>query len=140
MRYAEVDDLKKYGLRPDRVDALVATLGIDAVNGELEAVSSDADTHLRKVAKLPLTAWGVVLRQKVCHIASVNLLTMDGWNPDAPGDISLVSRAKAATRWFELLSAGEITLDFTDSQTPPQQELGAMVVITDPGRDFERGL
>lgn len=138
--YATIDDLKLYGLPAARVDALIVSLGSPALDGALAAVSSEADSHLRKVAKLPLSAWGVVLRQKVCHIVVVDLLTQDGWNPDAPGDISIVSRAKDARRWLERLSAGEVDLDFTDSQDPPQQTLGAVVVITDSPRNFGAGL
>jgi hypothetical protein len=62
----------------------------------------------------------------VAAVASWTVLSVRGFNPDAPGDVVLRQRYDDAVRWLEKVSRGDIVPTIVDA-TPALREAGPRV-------------
>lgn len=87
-----------------------AIAGIPTADKEaaLLANSRRADGYLAQQFTVPLSAWNEDLSRAVCDWTTYDLLSVRGYNPEAPGDVNVRLRALDATRWFEAIAAGEV--------------------------------
>lgn len=123
-RYAERSDLTRFGL-PAAALTNVATATQDAA---LDAASAVADGYLRGRFELPLTAWGDDLRRAICAIASWDLMTARGFDPNAGADEVLRQRYEDAIAWLKSIALGHvIPVDVVDA-TPDEDDGGTFSV------------
>lgn len=111
--YAVLDDLSIYGLNAS-VLSLLTPIQQQAA---LDAASDLIDGYLNSKFKLPLVTFGKSLTQKVCEIASWNLLSIRGFDPEDPADAEVKKRYDVALQWLQDIKNGEITPNVVDSGT-----------------------
>lgn len=99
------------GLPADVLNSITSQ-GLDEA---LSAASQLADGYLRQQYDLPLKTWGADLTRAICHIASYDVLTARGYNPEAGGDVTIRIRYEDAIRWLERVSDGKISPSIVDS-------------------------
>jgi phage gp36-like protein len=109
--------------------AALLTVATDAQDSALEAASRKADSYLGVRFELPLTAWGVDLKEAVAKMAAWQLLSVRGFSPEA-GDAEVFRRNhEDAVRWLEQVAKGAVTpvdIDDSDAEVP-----GGTTVSTD---------
>jgi phage gp36-like protein len=128
--YAVLADLTTFGGNPSGTTA--------QQQAALDAANALADGYLGAKFRLPLTAWGKDLTQKVVAVARFELLMVRGFNPEGHAAEAIKIAYDAAIRWFEKIADGAITPTVTDSG-PAGRTGGAFVEqgVTDdenPGR------
>lgn len=116
-QYAVISDLTTYGL----TSATLSTIDNVTMTAHLNAASDLVDSYLNSRFDLPLQSWGPGLVQKVCELAAESVLTIRGFDPNDPGDMTIVMRGKAAREWLEGIQDGEITPVVADSNATPGQ-------------------
>ena len=124
--YATGSDLGQLSVIPSDVLAQITTGTQDAA---LDAASRDADGYLASRYKLPLTAWGTDLRQRVCDIAAYRLMGRLGYDPNG-ADSDIRDRYDDALSWLERVGRGVITPDVVT--TAPATTVRARVLSADP--------
>lgn len=128
-QYATLDDLNRLGIAP------AALRGLDDGTKEaaLTAASSLADGYLRSQFVLPLSSWGDDLRRAVVGIATYDLISHRGYDPERLGNEVLRERYDDAIRWLERVAAGTISpAGITDAE--PETDNAAPIVYTPPRR------
>jgi phage gp36-like protein len=125
--YATIDQLHTFGAPASTFGSLTDQQKTDA----LEAASREADGSLRARGTLPLTAWEDDLTSKVCAIATMELLVIRGFNPNAGADALLVKRSDDAKAWLRGVAKGEIHPDVTYSASPSTSYARPRVVSSD---------
>ena len=109
--YATTSDLAAYGLP----SAVLSTIDPATQQEALDAASAKADGYIRSRFVLPLKTWGLDLRQAVAKLAAYDLMSVNGFNPEAGADENLRMRAQDAEKWLANVGKGEISPAFTDS-------------------------
>ena len=115
--YAVLTDLTTFGL----MSSTLSTLDNSTQQAHLDAACDLADSYLGSKFKLPLTAWGKALTQKVCELAAYTAVSIRGFDPEDPGDKTIYIRGQAAIAWFTGITEGDITPVVTDSSGTPGQ-------------------
>lgn len=134
--YASRADVALLGLPQHVLDALASDeVGAAAVVDQaLAAASSLADSYLRSRYRLPLVSWGDDLRERVCHLAAYQLLSVRGFNPELGADQNIRLRYEDAITWLKAIAAGLVHPDVQDSAPTP---LGvAPAIVSAPPRGW----
>ncbi len=96
----------------------------------IAAASSLADSYLSARYTLPLSEWGYDLRRVVCHIASWDLLSRRGFDPENAADKAIRMRYDDAIKWLADVRDGKNTpTDIVDA-TPEVEDSGPHIVTT----------
>jgi len=119
-QYATVTDMQTFGL----TSATMATVDTVTQETHLSAASDLADSYLGSRFDLPLLSWGPALTQKVCELAAEAILTIRGYDPEDPGDMSIMLRGKNAREWFESVKEGDTTPNVQDSHGSDDTQFG----------------
>jgi phage gp36-like protein len=122
--YATASDLETFGAPAAALDGLYS----EAIAAQLEAASSVADSYLRNHYKLPIVApYPPALTEAVARIATFNLLSVRGYNPE--GDAGLLeTRYKTAMRWLESVGSGKASPLLIAADGPTANAGGPFVV------------
>lgn len=144
--YATVADLTSYGVMNT---STFGTLSGPQLQAAIDAANDLADSYLAARFKLPLTAFGKGLTQKVVAIARFELLTQRGFAPEGDHAAAIVEAKKDAIRWFEGIADGTINPvvtdssaggkvggNFVDQATPDPFSPGKFVISSPTGRDW----
>ena len=141
-QYATASDISTLSLTPQAA----ARFGETAINAQLQAASSTADSYLASQFTLPLQTspqgWDMQLTRAVCAIAAFNLYRQYGLNPNAPDFGAIKSLYDDAIGWLEQVRDEELTPQYVDSGgSPGNVEEGGSFVITATTRGYsERGM
>lgn len=141
-QYAFKDDLVSLALTP----ANAARFGDTAIDAQLKAASSLADSYLVSQFTLPLKTsprgWDMSLTRAVCAIAAYFLFCQYGFNPAAPQDKLIQRQYELALEWLEKIKDKEIFPPFVDSGTAPvgEDEGGPFAVSDTPKGFTSRGV
>ncbi len=128
MAYATAAQLKSLGVASAALTSVSAPDQIAA----LQAASDLADSYLRSRFTLPLATWGDDLRRAVVAIATYDLMSHRGYNPEAAGDTTIRDRYQDAIRWLEKIAANLLTPSVTDSSSPQAANGGVHVRSREP--------
>jgi phage gp36-like protein len=122
--YATEADLSRFGAPSAALESLLT----EDINAQLEAASSVADSYLRNHYKLPIVApYPPALTEAVARIATFNLLSVRGYNPE--GDAGLLeTRYKTAMRWLESVGSGKASPLLIAADGPTANAGGPFVV------------
>lgn len=102
--YATPDDMDNLALPA----AALSTLSVEAIQAALDAACAEADSYLAGHYVLPITSWGMDLRQHVCALAAFRALAKRGFNPEAP-EAQLARRLfDDALDWFKRVATGVV--------------------------------
>jgi len=131
MAYCDVSDLSTYGVSAVALDPIDPTIQ----QGACDAASAIVDSYLRDRFKLPLSRWGVDLRQKTAVLAVYDLLVVRGYNPSAGADVNLRLRYQDTLEWLLRVARQEVQPDVT----PQQHEspgYDAPIILTNSNRGW----
>lgn len=131
MAYATAAQLKTLSVAA----AALASVSAADQTAALQAASDLADSYLRSRYTMPLTAWADDLRRAVCAIATYDLMSHRGYNPETGGDPNIRARYDDAIRWLEKVASGQISPSVTDS-APAASEAGRARVSSKPARGW----
>jgi len=137
-QYAFKDDIVSLAITP----ANAARFGDPAIDAQLKAASSFADTYLVSQFTLPLIEWDMELRRVVCVVAAYHLFNQYGYNPNAPQDKLVEKQYEQALSWLKQVKDKEIFPPYVDSGTVPTgvDEGGPFVVSDTPKGFTARGI
>lgn len=136
-QYAQASDLSSLALTP----AAAQRFGVIAMNAQLQAASSIADSYIVSQFTLPLQVdpqgWDMSLTMAVCNIAAYLLYVQYGFNPSAPADQFIADRYKSAILWLEQIRDKVIFPQWIDSGTTATgNDEGGPFVLSDPPVGF----
>lgn len=116
--YATTADLTSLGL-PAKA---LAGIGTPAQEAALEAASRVVDSYVGSRYDLPLVSVGSDIKDAVCTIAAVNLMSVRGFAAGVEDAEVLMTRKKDAMTWLRDVAKGLATpsvIDTTDQTKPP---------------------
>ena len=103
-RYALVADLYVHGAPASAFGSLTDAQRQQA----LDDASDDFDAVISSQGTLPLTAWPGTVTQKLCHVATYQLLCVVGFNPNVGADMNYRLRHDDARSWMRDVARGII--------------------------------
>lgn len=109
MGYCTIAELSTYGANA----ATFTSTSTPDKQAAIDAASSEADGYLRARyprAELPLTTYDADLKAAVAKIATFEIVSKRGYNPNAGSDQVIVKRADDARAWLKALARGEVSL------------------------------
>jgi phage gp36-like protein len=117
--YATLVDLNNYGL-PETAFGDLTDVQIQAA---LDEASDDMDAYLVPRYGAPLTAWPTSITRAACVIATWNLLSLRGFNPNSGSDTSVRMRYDDTIVWLtriqkQMLSPAGIVTTPSPSANP----------------------
>ena len=130
-RYAEQADLARYGLKSDTLAGIDSDLLDDALDAASDIATGLIGTGTRYT--MPLTSWGPDLKRAVCHIASLDILTVVGFSYESSDKI-YQDRADAALKWLNMVATGAADLVGAVDSTPDvadEDEANEAIVSSD---------
>lgn len=116
--YATTGDLTTLGL-PAKA---LAGIAVPAQEAALEAASRVVDSYIGSRYDLPLIGVGSDIKEAVCAIAAVNLMSVRGFAAGVEDAEALMTRKKDAMTWLRDVAKGLATpsvIDTTDQSKPP---------------------
>lgn len=116
LRYASISDLQTLGVR---AEALAKFTPVQK-NEALDDASRTMDSYFRKQFTLPFVAVGGDLARACAAIAAYDLVSARGLNPEG-NDENIRLRYLDAIKWLEMVAAGKVLPDVTDS-SPAAEE------------------
>lgn len=141
-QYATSAQLSSLALTP----AAAQRFGATAIEAQLQAASSIADSYIASQFTLPLVTepvgWDMSLTMAVCNIAAYLLYVQYGFNPAARADKFIQDRYQATVVWLEQIRDKEIFPQWTDSTgTDPVSAESGPYIESDPPVGFtNRGI
>lgn len=128
--YASLEDLDAYGMPGAALAKLAPSKRAEAI----AAASTKAEGKLALRYDLPLVTWGVDLTEAVSKIASYDLLSVRGFNPDG-SDENVRTRHNDAWKWLTEVADGKCEpIGVVD--TSPEVEDDGVVVVTHAPRGW----
>ncbi len=134
-QYATIADLEVYGLP----SAVVASLGVPALNKFLQRASGLVDERISSQLSLPIAPdalggypSGLVIA--TCHIAAYLILRFIGFNPEN-GDETVRDDYRDALKWASEVGSNKIQLFDVDDATDGFDE-GEPIVMSDESRGW----
>jgi|SRR5882724_2175745 len=109
--YAQVSDFSAFGINENAIRGYDAT----KVSKALAAASREIDGYLASQFTLPLRAWGDDLKRCACIMATWDVVSGRGYNPEAGADKNIKDRYEGRIRWLEQVSKGTVIPRVTDS-------------------------
>ncbi len=110
LNYCTIAQLQTFGVA---AAAIAKYTPVEKTAG-IEAASRKIDSYLRAVFTLPLVQVGTDLARCCAIIASYDLLSSKGLNPEGT-DENVRLRYRDELAWLQLVASGEIKPDVTDS-------------------------
>jgi len=129
--YHTLADMHQYGIDPVACGR-VSTPDQEAI---VAARNAWADSKLRGRYNLPLIAWDVDLRMNLSFMSAWDVISRRGYNPAAPGDVTIRLRYDDAVKWFDGVERGNTHPNVTET-TPSVPTMQAPMVITSPKRGW----
>lgn len=126
--------------------ASAVRFGESAIEAQLRAASSVADSYLASQFTLPLQTapqgWDMSLTRAVCDIAAYFLYCQFGFNPNAPQDALIKARYDMAIEWLTQIKNKQIFPQWVDSGSAPvgSDEGGPFVISSPPVGFGDRGI
>lgn len=124
--YASDTDLLNGGIPTAAASRFTSPERSDA----LGKASRTADSYLRGRYTLPLASWDTDLTRAVVAIATYDLFSSKGFNPDS-SDKNIRTRYEDAIKWLEGVRDSQIHPDIVDS-TPDESDEAAAVYCDAP--------
>lgn len=141
-QYAFKDDLTSLSITA----AAATRFGDPAINAQLQAASSVADSYIASQFTLPLETsppgWDMSLTRAVCDIAAYFLYCQFGFNPNAPQDALIKARYEMAIAWLTQIKDKKIFPQWVDAGNAPvgADEGGPFVISSPPVGFTDRGI
>lgn len=123
MSYANLGDLSRLGIAAEAWSGL----SDETKEAALSAASSLADGYLRASYTLPLSEWADDLRRAVVSIATYDLASHQGYDPERVGNVTLRERYDDAIRWLERVASGQLSPAGIVDATPEANDSGPMI-------------
>lgn len=121
--------------------AAAARFGDPAIDAQLKAASSVADSYIVSQFTLPLLSWDMSLTIAVCSIAAYFLYVQFGFNPNNPADKTIEDRYKYYVGWLNQIRDNEIFPQWADSGVDPAVEQAGPYIESDTPAGFtDRGI
>lgn len=114
---------------------VTSQLADDRIAEKTEHASRIADGYLMSVAKTPYTAPAIDLKMRVAWIAAYFVMSELGFNPEVPGDTTILKNYSDAIAWLRDVASGRVALLAPTDQTPDIDE-GRPDVTTDTPRGW----
>jgi len=133
-RYGSISDLQTLGVRAEALAKFTPA----EKNKALDDASRTMDSYFRKQFTLPLVAVGGDVARFCAIIAAYDLVSGRGLNPEG-NDENLRLRYLDALKWLEMVAAGKVLPDVTDSSPgaePGQASIGGPRVISSSSRGY----
>lgn len=114
---------------------VTSQLADDRIAEKTEHASRIADGYLMSVAKAPYATPAIDLKMRVAWIAAYFVMSELGFNPEVPGDTTILKNYSDAIAWLRDVASGRVALISSTDQTPDVDE-GRPDVTTDTPRGW----